>query len=275
MNIRFLLLPVVAAGLLSCRSIPSDVAYFQDFDSYIASAARADSIAVYDAVIRVNDQLMISVSSPVLDQTQVAQFNLPVNVFLAPGETMVSSATAIQTYTVDTEGNIVFPVVGKIHLAGLTRSQAVDLIVQRVSPYLPDPLINFQILGYKITILGEVNRPGRISVNDGRLSIFDALGSAGDLTIYGDRRNVILIREIDGAKEYYRFDLTSSRIFDSPYYYLRQNDVIYVTPNDIRKMESRFGQVDNYRMSVISLTLGSLSLITSTVIAVLSITSKK
>jgi polysaccharide export outer membrane protein len=270
MNINFLFFPAIAVCLFSCRSVPKDVAYFQDFDAYLQTV-RPESSAAYDAVIKKNDQLMISVSAPVLDQAQVAQFNLPVNVYLSPGELTTTQSMALQTYAVDMEGCINFPVVGKIRLAGLTRMQAVDLVAQKVSAYLPDPVINFQMLSYKVTVIGEVTKPGQVNVNDGRISIFEALGAAGDLTIHGDRRNVMLIRETAGGKEYYRFDLTASAIFDSPYYYLQQNDVLYVSPNNTRKLESRLGLVDNYRLSVISTTLGALSILTSTIVTIISL----
>jgi polysaccharide export outer membrane protein len=246
----------------SCRSIPKDIAYFQDFDEYAKTHNLAE-FANYEVSIKNNDQLLISVSSPVLDQTQVAQFNLPMNTFLAPGETTIFQSQAIQTYTVDKTGFIHFPVIGKIQLAGLTRSQAVELITRKVSEYLPDPIVNFQIISFKVTILGEVFKPGPVDVGNERISIFDALGAAGDLTIYGDRRNVKLIRDNNGVQELYRIDLTKSDIFNSPYYYLQQNDVIYVEPNATKKRESNYGTGESYTLSIVSISFTAVSVLVS------------
>ena len=274
MKIKFLFFPVLAACFFSCRSIPNDITYLQDFDRYM-QIANLDTFPIYDAHIMINDQLTILVTAPVLDQTQVAQFNLPANTFLTPGETNIAQTQALPTYTVDKQGDINFPLIGKIRLAGLTRLQAVDLITQKVSAYVSDPMINLQITSFRVTVLGEVNRPGLVGARDARMNIFEILGAAGDLTIYGDRRNVLLIRENNGVRDYHKFDLTSSNIFHSPYYYLQQNDILYVMPNNVRKSDSKFGQADNYRMSVISLTLSSLSVIASTVIAIVSLLNPK
>jgi polysaccharide export outer membrane protein len=275
MKIRFLLFAALAVFVLSCRSIPQDVVYFQDIETYM-KASHPEALRAYDAVVKNNDQLMITVSSsaPLIDQSQVAQFNLPANTYLSPGEVSTTQPMSLQTYVVDPEGSINFPVTGKIRLAGLTRSQAVDLIAQKVSEHLPDPIINLQIISYKVTVLGEVFKPGPVEVKDGRVSILDALGAVGDMTIFGDRRNVILIRDTNGVIEYHKIDLITSDIFNSPYYYLQQNDVVYVPPNDTRKFDSHFGQADSYRMSVISLVLSTLSVLTSTVVTIVAVTKK-
>ena len=271
MRIKFLLFPALVGFFFSCRSVPNDVSYLQDFDRYLQSV-RSDTLPVYDAIIQSNDQLTILVTSPVLDQTQVAQFNLPANTFLATGETSISQSQAIQTYLVDPQGNINFPVIGKIRLAGLTRLQAAELISRKVSDYLPDPpIVNLQITSFRINVLGEVNRPGWVGTRDARMSIFEALGAAGDLTIYGDRRNVLLIRENNGVRNFHKFDLTSSDIFNSPYYYLRQNDMLYVMPNNIRISDSRFGMAQNYRLSVISLSIGTLSFISTVILSIITL----
>ena len=270
MKIKFLFLSALVVFFFSCRSIPKDVAYLQEFDRYMQTV-RPEAFSTYDAIIKTNDQLTISVAAVALDQTQVAQFNLPANTVLAPGETSIIQSPVLQYYTVDPQGDIHFPVLGKIRLAGLTRSQAVAWIAQKVSGYVSDPIINLQIISYKVTVLGEVLKPGPVEVPDGRVSIFDALGAVGDMTIYGDRRNVLLIRD---DKCIYKFDLTSTDIFNSPYYYLQQNDVVYVEPNDARKVESRVGIADNYRLSIISISLTTLSVVASTIIAIVSLSRK-
>jgi polysaccharide export outer membrane protein len=217
----------------------------------------------YESTIKSSDQLLITVSSPVLDQTQVAQFNLPINTFLTPGTTQISQSMAVQTYIVDKEGDIHFPVVGKIRLGGLKRSEAIALIAQKVSEHLPDPIINLQIISFKITVLGEVIKPGPILISDERVSIFDALGAAGDMTIHGDRKNVLLVRDNNGSQELHKLDLTQADILTSPYYYLQQNDVVYVEPNATRKKESKFGVGENYTLSILSISFTAISVLVS------------
>jgi polysaccharide export outer membrane protein len=214
---------------------------------------------------------VITVTSQILDQARVAQFNLPIHTFLGPGEKTIQQAAALQTYTVDPQGDINFPVVGKIRVAGLTRSQVKDIILQKVSKYLPDPIINLQIIQFRVTVLGEVRRPGAVEASSGRLSILDAIGAAEDLTIYGNRQNIKLIRDNNGVKSYHTFDLTSSDIFNSPYYYLQQNDVIIVEPNNTRKKESKFGMADNYRLSLFSITLSALSIIVTSTVSIIAL----
>jgi polysaccharide export outer membrane protein len=262
MKLKILFFPAVVVFLFSCRSVPTDIAYFQDFDTYIQQN-RPENSSQYESTIRSNDRLSISVSSPVLDQTQVAQFNLPLNTHLAPGETTVAQSAVVQTYIVDKDGYIHFPVLGKLKLAGLTRSQAVELIAEKVSDYLPTPIINLQIISFKVTVLGEVFKPGPVEVKDERITIFDALGAVGDLTIYGDRRNVILARENNGVKELHKLDLTKAEIFNSPYYYLQQNDVVYVEPNNTKKKESHFGAGENYTLSILSISFTAISVLVS------------
>lgn len=247
--------------LFSCKSAPSDVSYFQDFESY--SKNLNDNFYAYEPTIKTNDELMITVSSPILDQTLVAQFNLPMNTFLGEGGNVQSMS--MQTYKVDKSGHIDFPVIGKTKLEGLTRSEAIGLLKEKISIYLSDPIINLQIASFKVTVLGEVNRQGPINVKDERISILDAIGAAGDLTIYGKRENVRLIRDNNGKKEFHTYDLTKSDIFTSPYYYLQQNDVIYVEPNSTRKKESKFGRAENYSISLASVIFSAVSVVTTVI----------
>jgi polysaccharide export outer membrane protein len=248
--------------------------YFQDFDSYLKTV-QSEVLSAYDVTIKPDDQLLITVNAPVMEQTQVAQFNLPSATYLSIGELSTTQSPTLQTYLVDQEGCINFPVVGKIRLAGLTRAQAMELITQKVSAYLPDPIINFQMISARVTMLGEISRVGAVGIRDGRLTILEAIGAAGDLTIYGDRRNVLLFREHNGEMVYHRFDLTQADIFNSPYFYLQQNDVIYVVPNKTRRLDGHFGQADSYRMSVISVIVGVVSVIASSVITIISLSKTK
>ena len=261
MKINFLFSVFFITLFVSCQSVPQNMTYLEDLSDYAAQNQHLDYYK-YEPTIKSNDQLMIAVSSPVLDQTQVAQFNLPMNTSLSPGGTVVQSM-ALQTYTVNKEGNIYFPVIGKVKLEGLTRSEAVKLMTGEISKYLDDPIVNLQITSFKVTVLGEVSRPGPIQVNDERISILDAIGAVGDLTIYGSRQNVTLIRDNNGAKEFAKIDLTKSDLFSSPYYYLQQNDVIIVDSNDTRKKASKFGSAESYQISMMSLGFTAVSVIVS------------
>src|SRR5690606_29050746 len=124
-----------------------------------------------------------------------------------------------------------FPVLGTVQVAGLTRQELIKHLKEEVSEYVQDPILNIQIINFQVTVLGEVNRPGTFTVPDERLSLSKALGLAGDLTIYGKRDNILIIRETGETKEYKYVDLTDSALLNSPYYYLQQNDVVYVEPN--------------------------------------------
>jgi polysaccharide export outer membrane protein len=262
MKLRYILFSIFAVFLFSCRSVPTDITYFQNYEEYVKTR-NLNNDSQYELKIKSNDQLLIIVSSPVLDQTQVAQFNLPANAYLSPGESTTTLSQTLQTYLVDKNGYIFFPVIGKIQVGELTRSQAVELLTRKISEYLPEPIVNLQIVSFKITVLGEVRSPGPISVRNERMNIFEALGAAGDLTIYANRRNVILMRENNGSGEFHKLDLTQADILSSPYYYLQQNDVIYVEPNDTRKKESKYGAGESYTFSVISISFTAISVLMS------------
>jgi polysaccharide export outer membrane protein len=273
MKIKIVFFSLLAILLYSCQSTPKNVAYFQNLSEYVKQN-HEDEYYKYEPIIKISDQLLITVSSPTLHQEIVAQFNLPVNSFLASGETLVAQTGNLQTYTVDTEGYIIFPVLGRIKMSDKTKSQAITYLTDMISKYAEEAIVNVQIVSFRVMVLGEVSRPGPVSARNERLTILEAIDMAGDLTIYGQRENVLLVREIDGKKEFARLDLTKAEIFSSPYYYLQQNDAIYVEANDARKRASKFGAAESYNMSIISLSFSALSVIASTAIAIYSLTKK-
>ena len=175
----------------------------------------------------------------------------------------------LHTYLVNSHGEIDFPVLGKLQVAGLTRSELTDLMTEKISVYVKSPIITIQIRNFKVSVLGEVNKPGTVNVPNERLSVLDALGMAGDLTIYGNRSNVLLIRDNNGKKEYHRFDLTSAETLTSPYYYLQQNDVLYVEPNKARKGNAKYSQSGQFNVSLASTIISALSVLASLGIALL------
>ena len=273
MKNKIVFLFFVAALIFSCQSVPKDITYFQDLNERGEKSVATLDYVEYEARIKNSDVLMITVSSPTLNQEQVAQFNLPTTSYLAPGENVAMQSTTLQTYIVDKNGEVNYPVIGKVKVGGHTLSEAVDVVTARVAEYLNDPIININILSFKVSVLGEVRNPGPVVVTNSRMSILDAVGAAGDLTIFGNRKNVRLIRDNNGQLEYAYLDLTnySKELFSSPYFYLQQNDVIIVDPNDTRKKDSRYGQSDSYKLSLFGSVVGAISVVASTIIAIISI----
>lgn len=189
-----------------------------------------------ELTIRPGDALTIFVSA--LDQEAVVPFILPTVTYATPGSANVQTTPMLQYYIVDEAGDITFPVLGKLHVAGLKRPEAEELIKSRLAQQVVNPMVQVNFLGAKVTVMGEVNRPGQVTISHGRLTILDALASAGDLTPYGRRDNVLVTREVDGKLQVARVNLRNADIYTSPYYYLQQNDVIYVSPNKVRAVNS-------------------------------------
>ena len=183
----------------------------------------------------------------------------------SPGQVGSRSAYAsytLQYYTVDKDGYINFPVLGKVHAEGLTISQLTDTLTTEISKSVNDPIVNIHFANYQVTVLGEVTRPGRYNVSSERITIFDALGLAGDMTPYGKRENVLIARETEGKMQFERLNINNPSIFTSPFYYLQQNDVIYVEPNGVRAVNSQ--NISLY-LSMIT-TLGSMATVIVSVV---------
>src|SRR5690606_12202479 len=163
---------------------------------------------------------------------------------------------------IDSNGEIDFPKVGTVKLAGKTRTQAMDLLRRKVANYIVDPGISMVIRNFRVTVLGEVTRPGAFTIENDRITSVEALGMAGDMTIYGERKNVLVIREQDGQKEEFRLDLTKRESMNSPAYYLTQNDVVYVEPNGARVQNSKYSQTTSVFVSVMGLIITVISVVT-------------
>lgn len=204
------------------------------------------------------DILTISVTADDIRAT------LPFNQVSSYQGTTALQATSpfIPTYAIDANGEIDFPKVGKIKLAGRTRTQAMDLLRQEVGKYIVDPGISMVVRNFRITVLGEVARPGTFTIENDRVTILEALGLAGDMTIYGERQNVLVIREQDGKKQEFRLDLTKRETMNSPAYYLTQNDVVYVEPNGARIQNSKYTATTSIFVSVIGLIVTVISVVT-------------
>ena len=215
-----------------------------------------------DARILTDDRLSITVSA--LDPNAVAIYNLPFVSFASPGSDQIYASPVLQSYLVNSQGNINFPVLGEIKLEGLTLTEAGNLIKSKLAEHVADPIVNIQFVNFRITVLGEVLRPGQFPVTNERVTILDALGLAGDMTAYGRRDNVLLTRNNNGKLEFARINLNSDEVFKSPYFYLQQNDVIYVEPNTVKSISSQD----------IPLYLSSLSTLATLVTLIYSISKK-
>jgi polysaccharide export outer membrane protein len=238
---KLFLVAFVSLLLFSCAS-NKNIPYFRNIPSN-AKILSDTTLLPKNIRIDVGDILSITVST--LDPTAALPFNLPLVSYSNPGTEQLYATPSLQPYIVDKQGNITFPVVGDIHVAGLTKQEVVDLLKQKLSPYLKNPVIVLQIMNFKVTILGEVNHPGTYTIPNDQVTILQALGYAGDMTVFGKRSNVLLIRDNSGRKEYVRLDLNNSQVLNSPYYYLQQNDVIYVEPNKTKMIN-----VDNQNTSL-------------------------
>lgn len=224
MKLRTIILSAAVAMLASC-SAPKDIVYFQDVQR------GSEFVSNNSAKIKIQpkDQLCIIVSTS--DNRLTEQFNLSAG---SNSSTLGSGGQGIG-YTVDPAGDIVFPVLGEIHVAGMTRDQVADYIRRELigRDLVKDPVVIVQFMNLSVAVLGEVKSPGRVPIEKDKITILDAIADAGDLTIDGERTNVKIIRT-DGAKQsVYEVDLTDANsVYNSPVFYLQQDDVVYVTPNN-------------------------------------------
>jgi polysaccharide export outer membrane protein len=191
----------------------------------------------YLSILHADDLLSITVMGP--DADAAKPFNLSTyGNYTSNQNNSSTNAVSNAGYLIDAGGQIDFPVIGKIKLAGLNRTEAADLIKEKLKDYIKDAMVNIQILNFKVTVLGDVNKPGTYNIPNERITFLEAIGLAGDLNLSGLRKNILLIRDVDGKKTETRIDLTSKDVFNSPAYYLQQNDVIYVEHNRAKKNAS-------------------------------------
>jgi len=237
--------------LFSCGS-RKEIVYFQTQEELNTNFSQ------FVPRIQPNDQLAILISGS--DPSAVAPFNQVST--MTVNATQQNISPYHPTYTVNAEGYVNMPIIGDVKLAGLTRTEAISLLKEKLSKYIVNPGVNVNFVNFRITVLGEVRNPGSFTVQNERITLLDALGLAGDLTIKGKRDNVIVIRETNGKKEKIVLDLTSDAVLNSPAYYLAQNDVVYVEPNSAQVAASKF--TPNYSLWI------SLAGVVISVIAVLT-----
>jgi polysaccharide export outer membrane protein len=252
------MLPLLFAWvLLSACGTPKDVIYFQDAGNYEAYK----NVDQYEVYIHQDDLLAIMVNS---QATEAAlPFNLPVATYYVGGETY--GQQRVLGYLVDKEGAIDFPVLGKLQVEGLTRNQLRDLIKEKLKSngLLKDPIVTVSFLNFKISVQGEVNRPGSFNISGERITLLEALSMSGDLTIYGRRDRVAVIREAKGERMILYHDLSSTDLFKSPCYFLQQNDIVYVEPNKRRIQQSNINQNNSASvwLTIVSVLLTATSII--------------
>lgn len=251
-NFAYLFTASLIFLFLSCAS-KKDYIYFQHTNE-IPDVARQHDMANYELKIIPNDNLLITVSA--LNPQAAEPFNA---INLDRG---LTSNIEWQGYLVDESGNINFPIIGKVHLAGLTKDEAILSIEKKVSEYIENPVINIRFLNYKVSILGEVKAPGAYIIKDEKVTLPEALALAGDMTIYGNRHDVMLCRVVNGEKQFHLIDMTSPEVFFSPYYYLQQNDIVYVQPTSSRVRNSDFNPYISIFISSVSLILTAVTLFT-------------
>lgn len=249
-------LAMVSLVLVSCRST-KNVVYLQDVDPL----KQQEIEQKYEVIIHKDDLLAIMVNSK--DPELAVPFNMPLVTYELGKET--SGQNRVLGYLVDSNGYIDFPILGQLYVEGLTRLQLTDLIKRRLieEDLIKDPIVTIQFLNFKISVMGEVARPGSFTISGDRITLLEALSMAGDLTIYGRRDRVAVIREKDGIRTVLFHDLRSAELFNSPCYYLQQNDIVYVEPNKAKAGQSNINQNNSASiwLSVISVLATVASLI--------------
>lgn len=236
----------------SCAS-RKDVVYYQN----IADIEKADVAANFEIKIQPDDLLSIAVLAE--DPEITIPFNLSASNAKSTASTSVSS-TSGSVYLVDAKGFIEFPVLGALKVSGLTRSELLKALRDRISVYIKNPTINLRLVNFKVVVQGEVTAPGVYPVNSERITLIEALTMASDLTIYGKRDNILIIREVAGVKTYNRVDITKADFINTPFYYLAQNDVVYVEPNNTKIRGSKIGADTNLILSAVSILMTLITL---------------
>lgn len=255
--IAFIIL-ILAGMVTSCQSYKK-VPYLQDME-VIESVKQQDKM--YDAKIMPKDLLTIVVSctSPEL----AMPFNLTVASSVSATNNMNTTVQPIlQTYLVSNKGTIDFPVLGELKIGGLTKKEAEQMIVEKLKPYIKEtPIVTVRMVNYKISVIGEVARPGTFTINNEKVNLLEALAMAGDMTVYGLRDNVKLIREdASGKQQIITLNLNNAETIVSPYYWLQQNDIVYVTPNKAKARNADIGNSTSLWFSATSIVVSLASLL--------------
>lgn len=252
---RYLFITTLAFLLTACASREKMV-YIND----VESSKETEITQKFGPKLQPDDVLSIIVNSNAPEL--VAKFN-PSLLSYQAGSERGGGVQRMQTYLIDSQGDIVFPVIGSIKLGGLTTTEATTKLTEALKPHVMDATINLRLMNFKVTVQGEVVRPGTFTIESERITLFQALSLAGDIGLYGKRDNILVIREVDDKRTYNRVDITKSEFMDSEFYYLSPNDVVYVEPNKIRINSSAVGPN-------LTFALSALSLLTTIVVIIIS-----
>ena len=246
--IKLLVLGVLVSSCVSNKKM----LYFQD----VEGVENPTVLANYEPKIQPGDLLNINVAAA------EAEAALPFNIYETPVVGTYTSSLKPLSYLVNTDGEINFPVLGTLKVAGFTSKEVTKSLNEQLASYINKPIVNIRLTNFKITVLGEVKTPGTYPVPNERISIIEAIGMAGDLTIQGKRTTVTLVREVQGERKFVSIDLTNKQLFNSPYYYLAQNDVIYVEPNKTKINSSAVGSNAGIILSSISTLISLIAILT-------------
>jgi len=246
--IKLLVLGVLVSSCVSNKKM----LYFQD----VEGVENPTVLANYEPKIQPGDLLNINVAAA------EAEAALPFNIYETPVVGTYTSSLKPLSYLVNTDGEINFPVLGTLKVAGFTSKEVTKSLNEQLASYITKPIVNIRLTNFKITVLGEVKTPGTYPVPNERISIIEAIGMAGDLTIQGKRTTVTLVREVQGERKFVSIDLTNKQLFNSPYYYLAQNDVIYVEPNKTKVNSSAVGSNAGIILSSISTLISLIAILT-------------
>ncbi len=246
----------------SCKT-QHDLAYFEDLKSSDSGVLQTSD---YTYKLEPENELIITVSSSVPQAS--AMFNVPYVNVTPTGTKEITTTPQVKTYMIDDKGNIDFPILGSIHAAGMTIYELKDALEKRISEYVKDPIVSVNLRGYKISVIGEVGTPKTIYTSADRFNILNALAECGDLTEYAKRDNIMVMRRAaDGNIEYGRLNLHNSDITKSPYFWLKNNDVVIVDPNNVKQDNSKYNQNNAYKLSIASTITGISASIISLIIA--------
>ena len=260
MKINSIFFALVFCFLMAGCSSYKNVPYLQNPE--IVNSI-SEQLPLYDARIMPKDLLTITVNTT--DPQAAAPFNLSYQIQANSNSQniLTTGQSALQQYLVNNEGEITMPVIGKVKVVGMTKNQAEEIIRVRLEPYLKEePIVTVRMANYKISVLGEVARPGSFTINNEKVNVLEALAMAGDLTIYGLRDNVKLIREdAQGKREIITLNLNNAELVTCPYFYLKQNDILYVTPNETKAKNSDIGNSTTLWFSATSILVSIASLL--------------
>ncbi|WP_332452549.1 polysaccharide biosynthesis/export family protein [Chryseobacterium aquaticum] len=243
-----------------------EINYMKD----IENIALDNSVKNSRSTLQPGDQLIIMVSAKDMDvvkpfnqnyssATTVAQYTVP-----SSNSQVQQMPASGPTYMIDTDSNIDFPQIGLINTKNENIETLKTKLIELISAYVKDPVVDVKLMNFKVSVLGEVARPGTYVIPDGNTTLLQTLGLAGDLTAFGVRNNILIVRNVDGKFSQQRIDITSAQFINSPYYYLKQNDIVYVQPNSIREKASRVDPNTGLYISIASviasIALGVLAL---------------